>query len=127
PFFAPSASPDHVCLVLFMDSEQEDFFSKEILETVFAASAGFVRNLDERAKSGDIRFATRSFGGYKAELRPEDQQLLQQYRHTLEVHGDGEFEQVVKKLTFQRVRSFDAELQLPRLGRQPQTTSRSPA
>lgn len=129
PFFIPSDNPENpnVCLVLFIDSEQPDFFTQSILDTIFAASAGFVSNLDERVRCGDVRFATRSFRGFEPKLQKRDSALFRKYKDTLEVLDGGEFGKFVHKLTFQRVRSFDAELQLPKLGREPRNIPKSPA
>jgi hypothetical protein len=129
PFFVPSenATQRHVGLVLFIDSERANFFTDSILETIFAASAGFVHNLDERVKSEDVRFATRSFRGYQPNLRRRDAKLFRDYEHTLRILDGGEFQKFVDKLTFQRVRSFDAELRLPKLGRTPRDSSVLPA
>ncbi|HKB68093.1 MAG TPA: FAD-dependent oxidoreductase [Pyrinomonadaceae bacterium] len=129
PFFVPSevGNERHVSLVLFIDSEQVDFFTPKILETVFSASAGFVHTLDERVETGDVRFATRSFRGYKPKLRAGDRQIFDEFKHILQVVDEAEFQQFVDKLTFDKVRSFDAELQLPRLGRQPRAAATLPA
>jgi hypothetical protein len=129
PFFVPSEDGNerHVSLVLFIDSEHVDFFTRKILETVFSASAGFVHNLDARVETGDVRFATRSFRGYKPKLRAGDRQNFDEFKHILQVVDEAEFQQFVDKLTFDKVRSFDAELQLPRLGRPPRNAATSPA
>ncbi|HXQ36907.1 MAG TPA: hypothetical protein VN843_23045, partial [Anaerolineales bacterium] len=123
PFFIRSADATHrhVCLVLFIDSEQAVFFDESILDTIFAASAGFVSNLDERVRCEDVRFATRSFLGLEPKLNKRDSALFRKYKDTLQVLDGGEFGKFVDKLTFQRVRSFDAELQLPKLGREQKT------
>jgi hypothetical protein len=129
PFFALSddGRDRYVCMVLFIDSERVNFFSQEILKTVYAASAGFVHSLDGRAKSGDVRFATRSYRGYKPKLRAGDRQVLKEYNQILQVLDQGEFQQFVDELTFDKVKSFDAELQLPKLGRKSRQAATSPA
>lgn len=121
PFFIPSddAADRHVGLVLFIDSEHTNFFTDSILDIIFAASAGFVSNLDKRVRSEDVRFATRSFRGYRPGDHARDAELFRDYGNILRILNDEKFEKLVDKLTFQRVRSFDAELQLPKLGRTP--------
>ena len=111
PFFAPGKNQDDpeapklVSLVLFMDSELEDFFSEDVLRIVFSASAGFVKNLDMLVENRTVFVASRSFIGYPVEDRAEDAALIEEFD---EVEASKDiFNDFSDKLSFKRVRSFD--------------------
>jgi hypothetical protein len=111
PFFAPRENREvaeagkKVSLVLFMDSELEDFFSEEVLRIVFSASAGFVKNLDMLVRNRTVFAASRSFLGYPVEDLAEDASLIEEFD---EVEAQKKvFSDFSASLSFETVRSFD--------------------
>lgn len=112
PFLAPERSgtrPKYVSLVLFMDSEQPDFFTPEVMKTVYAACRGFVQNLETMNSNGDVFFASSDYLGYDyANKKPEAEKVVKQFAS---VKTDNEeFKNFVEDLTFKTVTFFDAYL-----------------
>jgi hypothetical protein len=114
PIFAPDkkskGAPKYVSLVLFMDSAEDNFFDgdgKEILKTVYAACRGFVRNLEEMKKNGEIYFSSSDYKGHEFKAPHRDRKLVSKF---LAVDDENEiFRGFINGLTFESIYSFDAE------------------
>jgi hypothetical protein len=108
PMFAPAQAHDagrKVSLVLFMDSQDQDFFTSDVLRIVFSASAGFVKNLDTLATEGTVRSASRFFLGHIVEDRKDDQDLIKEFA---EIESkDDVFHEFAASLTFKMPQSFE--------------------
>jgi hypothetical protein len=113
PFFAPVTSgskPKHISLVLFMDSEQKEFFTQEVLGTVYAACKGFVQNLEAMKSKDDLLFASSDYSGYAytKNRRPDEAGTIKKYKS---VRTENEvFKNFIEDLTFETVSYFDAYL-----------------
>lgn len=70
---------DLTCLILYLDSAIEDFFNDEVLERIFAATKGFVVNMDKLVREKDIKLASNSFKGFKKNPTPKDDELFSKY------------------------------------------------
>jgi len=110
PFLATGsggAKSKYVSLVLFMDSEQKDFFTPEVMRTIYAACRGFVENLENMNTNGDVFFAPSDYRGYFVK-RSEATSILRQFKSVKTDHV--EFKNFVEELTFSSVTFFDAYL-----------------
>jgi hypothetical protein len=113
PFFAPIESgvkPKHISLVLFMDSEQKEFFTLQVLNTVYAACKGFVQNLEAMKSKEDVIFASSDYSGYAytRNRRPDEASAVKKYKS---VKTENEvFGNFIEDLTFRTVSYFDAYL-----------------
>ncbi|MGC2236394.1 MAG: FAD-dependent oxidoreductase [Pyrinomonadaceae bacterium] len=115
PFFAPHKEngPKYVSAVLFVDSSDLDFFSKEILEIIYAACQGFVLNLEDMKTNREVFFSSAEYLGYPIHSKPlkRDQQILTNPNYTsLLEFSDRIFQDFKKGLTFRTIQSLDAEL-----------------
>ena len=81
PFLSPTRSATYVPLVLFIDTEKLNLFSRtklRLAETVYEACRGFVGNIEAMKTRGELFFSNTQFRGYKIDAMPsgEDQKLL---------------------------------------------------
>jgi hypothetical protein len=92
---------NHVSMVLFMDSQNPGFFNRQdVLGFIFAACAGFVKNMNELGRrelehnKGDkvVRFPSSNFQGYQvpAARSTEDQAILREYGDLVSEVSDGQ-------------------------------------
>jgi hypothetical protein len=109
PFFAPTGgAAERVCMVLFIDSADPNFFDAETKTALAVACKGFVELLERLVESGAIRALPTYYAGY--EVKPRDPALLQ----SLEALGVEFTEPTLTEwkngLTFKSLRSLDLEI-----------------
>lgn len=120
PFFAQlgdaklkgGAKPKYISMVLFMDSEQKDFFTRQVLKVVYGACRGFVQNLEKALRSEDsvVTFASSDYPGYPhtKNKRTGESTTVKKFKS---VKTDNEeFKNFIEDLTFKTVSYFDAYL-----------------
>lgn len=110
PFFArdPAAPPDRQALVLllYVDSNADDFFSDSVLRAIYTACKGFVGNIEEMARHGEIALASAGFPHFHAHPGPADRALLRDFSDIL-LTDHRIFADYINDLTFASLRFFE--------------------
>lgn len=111
PFFAPynpSIKNGRILLVLFIDSEQSNFFDDKIMKIVHGSCTGFVENVEMMSKNREIEIIRSDYPGHTAKRSSADAKVVRKYRNVI---ADGrKFRWFRKDLAFRTVLSFDMEL-----------------
>jgi hypothetical protein len=107
PFFAPDSM--HVSLVLFVDSEETNFFSSDVLGTISAASRGFVEILEELHRIGAFRPVPSYYPGYPITIDAANSDLIKRLKMLGVQFEDENFQEIKKSLTFKTLKSLDFE------------------
>jgi hypothetical protein len=107
PFFS-SAPKKGVSLVLFADSSKGNFFTKNVLRTIYAACKGFVNNIDAMIARSELVEIGTDYEGYVPSI--EDKKEIDAEVRSLKRLGakfDNEvFRSFKADLTFKKVRCF---------------------
>ena len=98
-----------VPMVLFADAKDRDFFNKPVLQAIYAASTGFVRNLDALYLNKKIRPIDTGYAGYPI---PDGRRIGSMVRKLTELGAqfDKEIFPIFKSdLTFKAIRSLELD------------------
>jgi hypothetical protein len=109
PFFTSSdqnGARTKVILLLYVSSTRPNFFSDTILKTICTACRGFVSNVEEMLKQGEIHMSSADFDGYESQNSATDNQLFEMHREILTTDVNI-FDQYVTDLTFESVQFFE--------------------
>lgn len=112
PFFAPEedGEPDHVSLVLFVDSAEADFFDGEVMGTIHAACRGFVQLLETLHVSGALKPVPTFYPGFQVQPNADSDPLVCELK-SLGVKFEHTSDRAWKGgLTFKTLKSLDLEL-----------------
>lgn len=120
PFFAPASSSvgsaeDRVLLVLFADSSDPNFFDTEVLHTIYAASKGFVANLEAMRKSGRITEISSEYSGFAVQSDQVIKKLVTKLEGLNVEFDNAEFKQYKDDLTFKKLRSLNVDFSASQL------------
>lgn len=113
PFFAPKTNesdPPKVLAVLFMDSEEKNFFEdKNMLELIYSACKGLVRDLDEKMLKNEVNFVSTDRQGHLVTTNPNELVALDE-KYSSIADDKGVFKGFASDLTFKNVTSLEMYL-----------------
>ncbi len=110
PFFAPfnpQVPGGRIPLVLFVDSEQKNFFTNNVLRIIYGACKGFVENIEEMRRNRELHFIDSDYLGHRVRRSREAERIVRVYSSIVTDRGFGNFR---KDLMFKSVTAFDMEL-----------------
>lgn len=109
PFFSSLPDNEHVNLVLFADSGHSGFFSSTVLQIIYTACRGFVRNVEEMIGNGDLTSSSDEYPGYRVSRDQfEFNELVSEFKNT--TIDSQIFAKYRRDLLFRSVRKFDITL-----------------
>jgi hypothetical protein len=108
PFLKHSGRSKFVSLVLFVDTGKTYLVNNgEVLQTIYDACRGFVRNIEDMKKSGEIYFPNTDYRGFKADDNDKFWRSFRRYK-SLEIPRK-RLKQFEDSLVFESVTSFNAD------------------
>jgi hypothetical protein len=111
PFFsAENKNGKGVCMVLFADSSNADFFRDSVLRTVYAACKGFVNNLEEMRKTNFLTEVTEQYAGYRHQGSRQLQKVERELEQLGVQFGNAHFGDYKDDLTFKTLTSLNLTL-----------------
>jgi len=111
PFFAPMKKGESrsVLAVLFMDSEEKEFFDQSILRLIYSACVGFVRDIDEKKKANEVGFVMTDWRGHTVTKTPAERSELEA-KYVSVADDKGVFAEYANDLTFKEVTTLEMHL-----------------
>ena len=110
PFLAERGGTKFVSLVLFLDTNKPSLFDESddwVMETIYEACHGFIKNIELMKKKGELYFANTEYRGYKSQQTSEDAALVASHLNLQEPINN--LDQFRKNLKFESVFSFNAD------------------